>query len=138
MIIRTQGKAGLTICLIIAFIAGCLWLSSAYIDGRMARPMPQRSHEAPSAPARDMQFEQSLKEAIASGAIHSVDVEAGRVRIPPLIWCGQSIEQKQQSLLVFSSYFKSCGKSGRVEILSDRNDTVLARYSSWAGCQIEQ
>lgn len=73
---------------------------------------------------------------ISEGSIHSIDIERNEVRVSPSIWLLLNLEQKQTLVLFFNLYFEVKGSTGRVSILSDRNDTKFASYSVWSGVKI--
>jgi hypothetical protein len=106
-----------------------------YERAKQAAPRPPtgpsgpRSHPIP-------EVEEAVREALNSGAIHSVDIDGSTVRMSPGLWLTLTLEQKQQSLLFWSAYFQSHGKPGQVHVLSDRNDTVLGSYSVWTGPKV--
>jgi len=81
-------------------------------------------------------FEIDTKELLRTGIIHSINVEYNEVRIDPVTWLGLTLEQKQGLIMYFSAYFDSQNSSGRVKILSSRNDKKLGSYSVWTGIKI--
>jgi len=70
------------------------------------------------------------------GVVYSVDVEFNQVRINPDLWDMFDLETKQNAVILFSKYFDSKGSTGRVTILSSRNDEKLATYNSFSGIKI--
>lgn len=73
-----------------------------------------------------------------SGGVHSVDYERGRMRVNILSWAGLKVDTKEQ---VVKGFAMACaapaaGEIRDVQILSDRNDTVLAEYDWWNGIRI--
>jgi len=90
--------------------------------------------------AAEAQVDKAAIEAVqhwlASGVLHSVDVEANSARIDPLGWSALTIEDKQQTVRILSAYFDAKRGYDRVTILSSRNDTKLATYSPLGGCKI--
>ena len=74
----------------------------------------------------------------AIGAIHSVDVGMSEVRIDPSVWMHMDVDEKQLVVMFFSQYFEASGRPGQVTVLSNRNDTKLAKYSVWSGVKIYQ
>jgi len=81
-------------------------------------------------------FESKIRELLISGAIHSVNVEFNEVRVDPLVWSLLPLENKQNFVVIFSQYFEAKGSTGRVNVLSNRNDQKLASYSVWSGVKI--
>ena len=79
---------------------------------------------------------EKVEDGLRKGLFHSIDIDSGRVRIDPALWLPLPIEAKQGHVLLFREYFKCKGKSGRVDILSNRNDQKLASYSVWSGVKI--
>ena len=79
---------------------------------------------------------QWVQECLSEGAFHSVHVEYNEVRIDPTLWSLFTIEQKQNVVLRLSAYFTLKGSTGRVTVLSNRNDKKLATYGSWGGMKI--
>lgn len=129
------GKIGTLLLIMILGVIGFAMLGR--YSGGEDRTTPQPSQwELHKQRADNAEFERTLQAAIASGAIHSVDPEFGRVRLSADLWLGLSLEDKQKSVLMWSAYFKSLGHTSHVEILSDRNDTKFATYSEWGGCKI--
>jgi len=82
--------------------------------------------------------EQIVQEGLTKGFYHSVNVKANVARMDPALWSIFSIEQKQRAVLFLSRYFDLKGSTGRVTILSNRNDQKLATYSAWSGVKILQ
>jgi len=82
------------------------------------------------------QLEKTIQDLISTGAVHSVNAEYNQVRIDPFVWINLPLETKQKTVTLFSQYFESKGSTGRVEILSNRNDKELATYSVWNGIKI--
>ncbi len=81
-------------------------------------------------------IETEIAQRISKGVIHSVNVDLNEVRIPPEVWAMWSIESKQGLVTYFSNYFDAKGSTGRVTVLSNRNDKKLATYSVWTGVKI--
>lgn len=81
-------------------------------------------------------IDESIARLLKEGVVHSVDVEFNEVRMDPLLWAGFTLEAKQGTVMLFSKYFDSKGSTGRVTVLSNRNDTKLATYGSWEGIKI--
>ena len=77
-----------------------------------------------------------VDELTSSGVIHSYSVQREMVRVDPLLWSALPIETKEGVVIFFSRLFKARGRSGRVDILSNRNDQKLASYSNWSGMKI--
>jgi len=86
----------------------------------------------------DPKLEQTIQEWLTTGAVHSVNVEFNEVRVDPLVWNPLPLENKQNFVGMFSRYFEAKGSTGRVEVLSNRNDQKLATYSVWSGIKILQ
>lgn len=87
--------------------------------------------------AKEREFDQKIAEMLSSGIVHSVNVEYNEVRIAPVIWLSFDLETKRRTVLVFSRYFDMKGSTGRVTILSNRNDVdKLGSYSVWSGVKI--
>lgn len=86
----------------------------------------------------ERELEQKIQELLTTGAVHSVNVEFNQVRIDPLLWNPLPLESKQGIVFLFSRYFEVKGSTGRVEVLSNRNDQKLATYSVWSGIKILQ
>ena len=82
--------------------------------------------------------ETKIKQLLSEGVIHSVDVDFNTVRIDPLVWDLWDIEAKQGLVSFFSEYFEGKGSTGRVTVLSSRNDTKLGTFSVWTGIKILQ
>lgn len=87
-------------------------------------------HASISRPRRNSsrlrQYEAEAAKLIETGAVHSINVEFNRVRIDPIVWSQLDLATKQQTVRFFSAYFEAADSTGRVEILSNRNDTALA------------
>jgi len=77
-----------------------------------------------------------VQECLSEGAFHSVHIEYNEVRIDPTLWSLFTIEQKQNVVSRLSAYFTLKGSTGRVTVLSNRNDKKLATYGSWRGIRI--
>jgi len=77
-----------------------------------------------------------IEDGIKKGVFHSIDIDSGYARIDPAVWLELSIEAKQGIVLGLREYFIRKGKSGRLDILSNRNDQKLASYSVWSGVKI--
>lgn len=129
---RYRGSAGLVVLIVVGLLALVTMIGSLAGD---SESNPRPSPTGPR-PAEYAQFEAAVREAIASGVLHSVDPESGTVRMDASIWVGLTLEQKRDSLRVWRAYFQSLGKSGRVRVLCDRNDTVFATLDSWNGAKI--
>jgi len=82
------------------------------------------------------QRDAEVREMIATGAAYSVSVDLNQVRMSPAVWDLMDLTAKQGIVLYFSQYFKAKGSTGRVTILSDRNDEELGSYSVWSGIKI--
>ncbi len=123
---RYRGGVGLIVMLVCAVVAFVFFFRVAYLGD----PSPSRHRPSAPRPAADPEVEQWVQKALAEGTIHSVDIEASQVRLSADLWLGLTLEQKQQSVLVWSRYFQSHGGSGRVKILNNQDDTCLATYSS--------
>ena len=80
--------------------------------------------------------EESIQKLLDEGFVHSVNVEFNEVRANTATWDLLALEQKQQFVAVFSNYFDAKGSTGRVTVLSNRNDSKLATYSVWSGIKI--
>jgi hypothetical protein len=82
----------------------------------------------------------AVAELIRIGAVYSVDPSIHEVRIDPSMWALTPLEQKRTTLYFFSAYF--CKKHNPpldgtyVDILSSRNDRVLARITLLGGLKI--
>jgi len=77
-----------------------------------------------------------IEKMVSDGYVHSFNIDLNQVRIDPLLWVDLTLENKQNCVMLFSRYFDLNGSTGRVEILSDKNDTKLATFSSWSGVKI--
>jgi len=77
-----------------------------------------------------------IEKMVSDGVVHSFNIDLNQVRIDPLLWVDLTLENKQNCVMLFSRYFDLNGSTGRVEILSDKNDTKLATFSSWSGVKI--
>ena len=77
-----------------------------------------------------------VQEGLTEGLFHSVNVDYNQVRIDHIIWYSLSIEAKKQIVTIFHKYFDLKGSTGRVTVLSNRNDKKLATYGSWRGIRI--
>lgn len=100
------------------------------LEERQALPRPPLPRPPKSS------TEEWVEECLREGAFHSMNVEFNQVRIDPFLWSMFTIEQKQGIVLRLSKYFDSKGSTGRVTILSNRNDNKLATYSVWSGIKI--
>ena len=87
-------------------------------------------------PKLDPKIEQTIQNLLNTGAVHSINVDFNQVRVDPVLWIPLPLENKQNLVMMFSKYFDAKGSTGRVEILSNRNDNKLATYSSWSGVKI--
>lgn len=83
-------------------------------------------------------MEEHIQKMISVGVIHSVNADLNQVRIDPTAWSLLDLETKQNIVTFFSAYFDMKDSTGRVTILSNRNDSKLATYSSWSGIKIIQ
>ena len=86
------------------------------------------------------QMDATLAKMISIGAIYGVNVDSHEVRIDPLQWALSTLEQKQTTIRWFSVYFAKKhnppSEETYVNILSSRNDKVLAKYTLWGGPKI--
>ncbi len=83
-------------------------------------------------------IDESITRLLDTGVLHSVNVNFNEARMDPVVWATLNLEAKQGAVMLLSKYFDSKGSSGRVTILSNRNDTKLATYGSWGGIKILQ
>lgn len=79
---------------------------------------------------------QWVQNSLASGAVHSINVEYNEVRMDPIPWSLVPIESKRVIIQCFSRYFDLKGSTGRVTIRSKYSDEKLASYSIWTGVKI--
>lgn len=81
-------------------------------------------------------LEDSISDMLRDGHIYSINVEYNELRIDPYTWDSLGLKTKQNTVILFSKYFDSKGSTGRVTILSSRNDEKLATYNSFSGIKI--
>lgn len=79
---------------------------------------------------------QWVQDGLASGAVHSVNVEYNEIRMDPISWSLVPIESKRIIIRCFSRYFDLKSSTGRVTIRSKYSDEKLASYSVWTGIKI--
>jgi hypothetical protein len=120
-----SGGAGWILAVLVLL---CLFLVCPYIDTEESAPRPKATVSP--------EMEEAIQNFLTTGAVHSMNVEFNQVRVDPLIWMGQTLEDKQKFVAIFSNYFDAKGSTGRVNVLSNRNDKKLATYSSWDGINI--
>jgi len=84
------------------------------------------------------QLDKIVNKRITNGFYYSIDVDANQARIDPDLWSMLIVERKQEEVMFLSRYFDLKGSTGRVTILSNRNDQKLATYSGWSGVKILQ
>ena len=104
-----------------------------YVRNQSAK---KQTEPLPKPEQKKQSTEDIANEMLATGAIHSVDITNRIVRIDPLIWHRLLIDQKQGLVLFWSNYMKIKTDYEWVDILSNRNDTKLAKYSVWSGVKI--
>jgi len=78
---------------------------------------------------------QKIKEA---GLIYSTDLENGTFRVNLYNWNLLDVDNKQKVVLILSNYRKVIAGYKRMEILSNLNDTKLAKFNVWSGVTIYQ
>ncbi len=100
------------------------------------KPATPKNQPVDSAPRKSI--DAAIATLLRTGAVHSVNVEFNQARIDPFLWAGLTLEVKQNTVMLLSKYFESKGRTGRVTILSNRNDTKLATYGAWGGIKILQ
>ncbi len=98
---------------------------------RLAKVVADAERDSPLTP-----LETEIMKLQSNGSIYSIDVEMNEVRIDPIIWMQLDLRTKQNLILTFSVYFKMKGSTGRVNILSNRNDRKLGSYSVWSGVKV--
>ena len=96
------------------------------------RPVERTPAEEEEAAAQERQMQAMLN----SGRLYSIDRDRHRVRVDTLKWFAMKIEGKQRLVQQCSVYFKLTSGNDRVEICSDRDDTILGEYSRWDGLEI--
>ncbi len=78
----------------------------------------------------------AVQSLLDEGLVYSVDVQFNEARIDPVVWSALDIEAKQNTVNLFSDFFDQSGSTGRVTILSNRNDDKLATFGVWGGMKI--
>jgi len=99
---------------------------------------PRASISKPVETQPVLSLDKWIHDGLRDGVFYSVDVDGNEVRMDPIKWSWLTIEEKQMFVRQFSRYFDAKDSTGRVTILSHRNDTKLGSYSVWTGIKIYQ
>ena len=81
-------------------------------------------------------MDRQANDLLTTGVVYSINIDFNEARVNTSLWLQMTLNQKQSLVLFFSAYFDAKGSTGRVTILSSRNDTKLASYGSWGGLKI--
>jgi hypothetical protein len=117
-------SSALCFLVIVAILYGFIWLAGL---GDSPDNKPQQSLEYQLAADLD----KTVADLQASGAIYSINIYEGYVRIDPMVWMLQTIEAKQETVTFFAKYCETKTGSPYVTILSSRNDNKLAAYEAF-------
>lgn len=101
-------------------------------------PPPESPPRAAATPERRAEIMKAMKAMERSGAVHSIDADANEVRVTPAAWVPMDADVKRDFVRQFSAWFNELGSTGRVKVLSSKDDTVFAEYSVWSGVTIHR